>query len=631
MKRQGTGNRDLGSGDLPATPRQDPQVPHDLRVPQVSLLRPGKLRNWRSLAGPVLVLLAAAVAVTPQLVRGNSCGHDFDFHLVSWLDCLNSWRHGLFYPHWAPSANFGAGEPRFVFYPPLTWMLGAALGLVLPWKLVPVALTYLLLAATGLATRALARQALADGPATLAGCAALFSGYALFSAYERSAFGELTGGLWMPLLLLFALRDRNPAGAVWKRALDGSALPLALVLAGAWLSNAPLGVMASYLLAAVAVAAALLGRSWAPLVRAGIAAPLGLALSAFFLIPAAWEQGWANIQQATSDPGEMIENSWLFARHANPLLELHDLELFKVSLIAAGMFAVAFGGVLVSWLRGSLRPQRRWLIPLALLPLGILFLQFPISLPLWNLLPKLRYLQFPWRWLVVLEAPMAIFFASAVWPAKSTRHWLRVAVIGVCTLVFLAATAFAGLVYFQHCDDEDAVDGMLAAYRSGTGFEGSDEYAPPGADNTLVASGLPGACLVPDPATRLGQGDADMTPVWDAGQGSCEATFAETRQSWKAWPEQLHIPATTPHAGYLILRLRRYPAWLVKVNGRPVSDLPLREDGLIAVPVPQERVDLTVDWTTTGDVIAGRWLSGLAVLLLTALCLLERRWSRPRL
>ena len=49
---------------------------------------------------------------------------------------------------------------------------------------------------TGLATRSLARHlGLTEGPATLAGCAALFSGYSMFTAYERSAFGELAGGL----------------------------------------------------------------------------------------------------------------------------------------------------------------------------------------------------------------------------------------------------------------------------------------------------------------------------------------------------------------------------------------------------------------------------------------------------
>jgi hypothetical protein len=177
------------------------------RVPQVSLFRSGKTKPWSRFAGPAVILLAAAVAIAPQLLLGNSCGHDFDFHLVSWFDCLNSWRHGILYPHWAASTNFGAGEPRFVFYPPLTWMLGAALGSILPWQFVPVALTFLLLAATGLATRLLAREALTDGAATLAGCTALFSGYALFTAYERTAFGELTGGFWIPLLLLFALPE----------------------------------------------------------------------------------------------------------------------------------------------------------------------------------------------------------------------------------------------------------------------------------------------------------------------------------------------------------------------------------------------------------------------------------------
>ncbi|MFZ0394637.1 MAG: hypothetical protein WAL73_12320, partial [Terracidiphilus sp.] len=103
-------------------------------------------RNW---AGFAVVLAAAALAVAPLLVRGPSCGHDFDFHLVSWMDALASWRHGILYPHWTPSPNFGAGEARFVFYPPLTWMLGAALGSALPWTLVPAALTFLLLAGTG--------------------------------------------------------------------------------------------------------------------------------------------------------------------------------------------------------------------------------------------------------------------------------------------------------------------------------------------------------------------------------------------------------------------------------------------------------------------------------------------------
>ncbi len=58
----------------------------------------GGKQGWKRFRGPAVILLAAAVAVTPQLLRGPSCGHDFDFHLVNWLDCLNSWKHGIVLP-----------------------------------------------------------------------------------------------------------------------------------------------------------------------------------------------------------------------------------------------------------------------------------------------------------------------------------------------------------------------------------------------------------------------------------------------------------------------------------------------------------------------------------------------------
>ncbi len=589
------------------------------------------------------------------MLRGASCGHDFDFHLVSWLDALNSWRHGILYPRWTPSPNFGAGEPRFIFYPPLTWVGGALLGVFLPWKAVPVVFEFLLLAAAGLATRALARRGFNNGVATLAGCTAIFSGYALFTAYERSAFAEMTGGFWVPMMLMLMLRrsscpptfatersredgaregsgsptlaTKTKASRRWgARAFDRSALLLALVVAGAWLSNAPLGVMLSYLLAAMALAVALLARSWMPIVRASIGAALGLGLAAFFLIPAAWEQRWVAIRQAVDDPGLLIENSWLFARHADPRLELHDIELIRVSAIAVVMVAMALIGVAVSWWRRTLPSNRPWWIPLALIPLAVLFLQFPVSDFLWNILPKMRFLQFPWRWLVVLEAPMAIFFASAIWAGR--RAW-RVLAALACAAVFLTAAFFADVSLFQACDEDDAVSGALRDFGGGVGFEGTDEYAPPNADDALVPTSLPFACLVTNPAVTLGSGDPGASPDWSPDQHSCDATWAENAPGEN--PEHLRLQANSPHAGYLVLRLRTYPAWRVRVNGQPVSATPRREDGLMAVPVPRGAVELTADWTTTPDVLAGRIISLATLALVTVLWLIERRRARGHL
>ncbi len=634
---------------------------------RTSACRPRK--HW----GPALILLAAAVAVVPQLVRGNSCGHDFDVHLVSWLDCVNAWRHGIAYPHWAPSPNYGAGEPRFVFYPPLTWMLGGALGTVFPWNFVPIALTFLTLAGTGLATRALALEAfdeaLDDARATLAGCVALFSGFALFTAYERCAFPEFAGGVLLPLLLLFALRDSTEAGcpnlapASWRkggkppdstslvptegrsRAFDGSTALVAIMLAACWFSNLPLAVIATYLLAGVALLAALVRRSWAPVLRAALATPLGLGLAAIYWLPAAMERHWVDIRQATEDPGYNFENNWLFARHANPLLALHDVVLRQASWVAVSMIAVAVAGIVISWLRGTLPARKstgqkstdqkstkstRWWIPLAAIPIVAFFLMFPISRPVWNLLPEMHFLQYPWRLLEAVEAPMAIFFVAAVW---QTGRRVRAVVVVACGVWFLAATVFAGTYFFQVCDDEDAVAPMLSAYHAGAGFEGMYEYEPPGGDDSSIAMGLPDACLVSDPSAALGKVDPDnpdSNPVWSAGENSCQATFT-TVNGARTNPEHRRIRGAIPRPGYLVLRLLSYPAWRIRVNGQLVITLPKRDDGLMAVPVPQGPVELTVDWVNSPDVMAGRWLSGVSVLVLTVFCLFERRRKGSRL
>ncbi|HEY3703455.1 MAG TPA: 6-pyruvoyl-tetrahydropterin synthase-related protein [Terracidiphilus sp.] len=581
-----------------------------------------RTRRWM---GPLYIALTAALAVLPQIIRGTSCGHDFDFHLVSWIDALASWRHGIFYPHWATTPNYNAGEPRFVFYPPLTWMLGAALGAVLPWIWVPPAMTFLLLTGTGLATRALARQALPLGAATLAGCIAIFSGYTLYSVYERSAFAELAGGIWIPLLLLLVLRQ-GEQGNFWARIFDSSAAGLTLVIAASWLSNAPLGVMACYLLAAFAVAVSATRRTCVPVLRAFFGATVGLALAAFYLLPAAAEQKWVDIRQATEDPGEKIQNSFLFGHHADPQLALHDAELHRVSWIATGMLLAIAVALLLAWRRRALPGGRTWWLPLALIPAAVLVLQLPLSLPLWDLLPKMRFLQFPWRWLVVLTAPLGIFLAAAMWPAERARRNL---VIGVSALGFVGLAVFAGRTFFEACDQYDAIPGMLEDYHAGDGFQGTDEYAPARADNSLVASNLPAGCLVHDPKQQLGKSSPDdAQPSWAAKQGSCVTAIAEpARADARHWSARGQMPAP----GYLVLRLRRYPAWDVTLNGRHATDLGSREDGLIVLPVSAGPVAIDADWQSTPDATRGRWISLGAAALLLALCALTRRRSRARI
>jgi hypothetical protein len=197
-----------------------------------------------------------------------------------------------------------------------------------------------------------------------------------------------------------------------------------------------------------------------------------------------------------------------------------------------------------------------------------------------------------------------------------------------CVLVFISATVFEARTFLRVCQEGDTVADLLAMYRAGSGLEGTDEYEPAGADHWLIATGLPDACFAADSDTPLGiaGGDASI-PAWRPEQGSCEATAkAQFRE-----PQHMRISMIASRSGFLILRLLSYPSWRVTVNGHPAGQSDLRDDGLMAVPVSQGPVDVAVDWITTPDVIAGRCVSGLALLLLIAVGLVERKGSRPRL
>jgi len=180
-----------------------------------------------------LLLAVVGIAVLPLAWRGTSCGQDFDFHLQNWQELVAHWQHGAIYPHWAESANYLAGEPRFVFYPPLSWILGGLLGAILPWTWTPVAFTLLALLGAGFSFRAMAREWMPEDSATVAACLYVVNPYMLFVAYERGAMAELLAATWLPLLVLFGLRARQ------------SLLPLAVTVAAIWLTNAPAGVMLS--------------------------------------------------------------------------------------------------------------------------------------------------------------------------------------------------------------------------------------------------------------------------------------------------------------------------------------------------------------------------------------------------
>jgi hypothetical protein len=554
--------------------------------------------------GGLLIAGTALLAVGTLIVRGNTCGHDFDFHLLSWMEVARAWHAGLFYPYWIQDANYGAGEPRLIFYPPVSWLLGSLLGTVFGWHVAPVLFVLLALSAAGSSMYLLAREWAPPDAAAFAACLYMVNPYAMFVTYERSALGELLAGAWLPFMVLFALRRRS------------SVAPLGLSVAALWLTNSPAAVMGSYLLAILALGMWIAERKPWPALRATGGMALGLGLAAFYIVPAAYEQRWVQIERAIT-PGMRVQDSFLFAHTAN---DFHNQVLKTASWIFVGEIVV---GAIVAYLAWRKRADGSARVLLsATLPIFLL-LQLPVSDVIWKFTPHLRFLQFPWRWLLPLSVVICVLAAMAL--GASLAKSVRTRLLSFAMILVLAIGS--GWMFFQPCDDEDAVGPQVAAFHQGGGTQGTDEYTPVGVDNASVQQGLPLVRVLRDADDDAANSTAGDNPDWRAGDpGSVAARVEAKALNAEHWILSL----STPESGYAVLRLMDYPSWQVSVDGRQVTSRLHRKDGLMTVPVTTGSHTISVQWSATRDVVAGRILSAFALLGLVGTVLLERRVGRTK-
>jgi hypothetical protein len=553
-----------------------------------SILRDA-VREWSAAAAVSLCVALAVIA--PFFFLGTASGHDVAFHMASWLDAAGQWKQGVILPRWTEWANFGYGEPRFIFYPPLSWLLGAFLGTILPWTSVAAVFIFMVQTFAGLSAYGLLRKLADSRFAALLG-AAFFAGnpYVLLINYMRSDFAELLAMAFLPLLLMAAMQlsgfvSGEKAGAAKQ------IVRFAVGFCAIWLSNAPAAVIASYSVAAIFAFAAARQKGFSPLINGGCGILLGFGLAGFYLIPAIYEQRWVNITGALA-AGLTPAGNFLFAKTADAE---HDAFNRIASQVAVLLILWMIAAAIAAW-RGANRDSKV-VSAMGMLSGVATLLMFPVTLVFWRLLPELRFVQFPWRWMSIVALCATVFMTS------SARGWLRWAWLVAAAIAIAVSGQY--LVKNAWWDTED-MPTLQAAMKDGAGFEGTDEYDPAGDDHTNLIQKQPRANFVSSKADTEGHNEARVLV-----------------EKWTAEHRAVRVVARGP--GRVALHLLNYPAWRVTLNENRVVLQHGKGTEQMIVAIPAGESELQIDFTRTWDRTAGGWISVASLAASIALLYVRRR------
>ena len=582
-----------------------------------------------------VLLLLLIPAMLPLAAPGYFFTAHDGTHSVSYLvEFDQAIRDGLIWPIWGPDYAVGFGYPVWLVYAPLAYFVAEFFHLLGFGLTVAVKLTWalgFLLGAAGMYR--LARRWWGPAAGLIAALAYTYAPYHLVQIYVRGALAEFLALAWFPWVLLAFVElwdDPRPRRVAWA----------ALALGALMLTHSQAPVMYVPFLAGFVLFKTLTFRPPAgshtvrarlkPLLWSGVAFVLGGLLGSIFMVPLLLERRFIADLSWLHDtyyygrhfvfPSQFLSAFWGFGYSVEGAADGMSFQLGLMQVLGAtvGAFAVFSRSG-----RGGRRlPHRLDALFLVVLSAATIFLMTPAAKLIWDALPLVNLMQFPWRLLALTTVTLALLAgAGASWlkdsalddTSGSETKPESESIGSISPYVYVAALVImlASFPYTQpelvsiRPQDESPLNliEFEAKHPDMRGMTAWSERLPVEADSPLPAQYLAGEPLA-RAAIITGQGS-----VLEQGSLSASA-FARVR-------------AEGP------VRLRFYthyfPGWRATVDGLPVEIQPDPPNGLIGLDLPagEHQVQLQFGATPVRRVSAALSVVGLA--LVVGLWLVDRR------
>lgn len=562
---------------------------HSDKIAYVKFIREAR---W---VAPLAITLFALFAARPLFVNQLTCSDDSAFHIGRAVNLEALIDSGHFFPRWSPYMVHGYGYPFFNYYAPLTSYLLVALhklGLIYTAAF-HVAL-FLCLWTAGIATYAFARDWWGEAGGLASAVVYLTAPYFAYDTLFRGNLAE-SFALALPPLILFtvhrALKAQRTA-RLWIFDIGLWSLGASLSFAALMLTHNASALMVTPLVAAYIALLAYLQRTFRALIHGGLILALGLALSAYFWLPALTETNLVQTDKLLVPPiftyytnyltpGELLATPSVI----DPLL-INPSPAKAVGVVATLLALLGLGAVIWIWQRnrtksGSPATESFWFaLWLLLATLVYAFLTLSASRPIWDSLPLINFIQFPWRMLAPATLCAALLAGAAVqWLPK--RAWLISSAI--CLVAALGNLSWWYPRYCAPFKDSTVADTLqyeLATFTLGTTAKG--EYLPRTVKVVPVDLSLANALIDGQEPTYL---------------TSLAANFSVTVTN--ADPLNYEAQVSTAAPAELTFNQFSFPGWVVKIDGQPALISPAPETGLITVEFPEGEHQVSVEFTNT--------------------------------
>ena len=577
----------------------------------------------RNIILSLAVLLAlAALAAWPFLTRpGLPRDTDAELHVFRAAQIGEALRGGAGYVRWAPDLWLGYGYPIFNYYSPLTYYLAnlfPLLGLDIVAAVKAVFILGLLGAAAGMYV--FVRENWGERAGMIAAAAYVFSPYVLFiDPHMRGDLAEFFALAIFPWLLwTFQIPNRQ----VGKSAI-GAVLWAALILTHALMALILSAILVTWIIWQLALARFNIAH-----LRFEICSLiLVLGLSAVYWLPFILERN--AIHLSVVGPGQFDFHNhfvaWRDLFAASPALDLGATAPKYIRNLGLAEWLLALLAIPAT-IRFRREPQSRLLAFFVLCSVLLVFLMLAPSAFIWERVPVMPFIQFPWRLLGPAAAALAICAGASlrlltsnrtvptsnVQPPASNFKWvedgLEMAVLAAILVLALPTmyppswsanfgpTTPRGIIQVE-------LDGRWLGTTSTGDFIPSTVKTHPPANASLIAS---------YDHSAVDKFDRTSLPV---GASVSVLEHGPTHDRFKV---------TSPQPFVARILTFEFPGWRAMVDDQPVSITPSDPFGFITFPISAGPHDVRVEFGSTPPRTIGAIISIVTLVIWVWLAISKR-------